>query len=345
MQKQAWRRLAGLAFGAALAFTSCSALLAEGPYRVQDKWKLGGDGGWDYLAVNPYSGLLYITRATHVMVIDTKSGKQVADIPGFKQTHGVVFDTDGKTGYISDGGNNQVAVFDTKTNKVTQTLPAGTNPDGMVFDPATKTAWAFNGRSKNATVIDAKTKQVVATVDLPGRPEFPVSDGKGSIFVNIEDKNEIVHIDAKTHTALAEWPIGCESPSGQAIDLANNRLFSVCDGKKMSIVDAGSGKVVATSDIGDGPDAAGFDPKSSNVFSSNGDGTLTVVHQNSPNAYSVLQNLTTQKSARTMALDEKTGKIYLVAAEFGPRPAATPENPRPRPPVLPGTFVVIVVGK
>ncbi|HMD20675.1 MAG TPA: hypothetical protein VKH40_10150 [Alloacidobacterium sp.] len=172
-----------------------------------------------------------------------------------------------------------------------------------------------------------------------------MADGKGSVFVNIEDKNEIAHLDAKSHTVLAEWPISCESPSGHAIDIANSRLFAVCDGKKMAVVDATSGKVVASPEIGEGPDAAAFDPTTHNAFSSNGEGTLTVVHQDSPDSYSVAQTLDTQKSARTMALDPKTGKIYLVAAEFGPRPAATPENPRPRPPVLPGSFVVIVVSK
>ncbi|HEX3437165.1 MAG TPA: YncE family protein [Pseudacidobacterium sp.] len=345
MFKQAKWRLAGVVVGAALMLAGCVVAQAEGPYHVQDKWKIGGDGGWDYLAVDPQSGLLYITRGNHVMVVDTSSGKAVADITGLKGTHGVAFDTNGTDGYISDGAGNIVAVFDRKSNKITQTIPAGTNPDGIVFEPFTQTVWAFNGRSKNATVIDSKTKQVIATVPLPGKPEFPVADGKGSIFVNIEDKNEIAHLDAKSHTLLAEWPIGCESPSGHAIDVAHNRLFAVCDGKKMAVVDIASGKVVASPEIGDGPDAAGFDPSAGYAFSSNGDGTLTVVHQDSPDSYSVTQNVATQKSARTMALDPKTGKIYLVAAEFGPRPAATPENPRPRPPVLPGTFTVIVVGK
>lgn len=337
--------LTGVLASAAVLFSGSVALRAEGPYHVETKWAIGGDGGWDYLAVDPQSGLLYITRGNHVMVVDTTSGKAVADITGLKGTHGVAFDTNGKDGYISDGASNAVAVFDRKTNTIKQTIAAGTNPDGILFEPATHTVWAFNGRSKNATVIDANTKQVVATVPLPGKPEFPVADGKGSIFVNIEDKNEILHLDAKTHSPLAEWPIGCDSPSGHAIDVANNRLFAVCDGKKMSVVDASSGKVVATPEIGEGPDAAAFDPAGRNAFSSNGEGTLTVVHQDSPNAYSVLQNVPTQRSARTMALDPKTGKIYLVAAEFGPRPAATPENPHPRPPIEPGSFVVIVVSK
>lgn len=330
---------------AAFILAAAPALFAQGPYHVEAKWKIGGDGWWDYMSVDPQSGLLYITRGNHVMVVNTTSGQVVADITGLKGTHGVVFDTDGKTGYISDGGSNDVAVFDRASNKITQTVPAGTNPDGILFEPFTKTVWAFNGRSKNATVIDSKTKQVIATVALPGKPEFPVSDGKGSVFVNIEDKNETAHIDAKSHTVLAEWP-SCDSPSGHAIDIAHNRLFSVCDGKKMAVLDAGTGKVVATPEIGEGPDAAAFDPNTHNAFSSNGgDGMLTVVHEDSPDSYSVLQNVETQRGARTMALDPKTGKIYLVTAEFGPRPAATPENPRPRPSMVPGSFVVIVVGK
>jgi DNA-binding beta-propeller fold protein YncE len=337
-QKTKWQ------LGAVLVLASSISLWAQGPYHVQDKWKVGGEGGWDYLAMDPQSELLYITRGNHVMVVNPSSGKTVADITGLHGTHGVAFDSNGKDGYISDGAGNAVAVFDRSSNKITQTISAGTNPDGILFEPFTHTVWAFNGRSKNATVIDAKTKQVVATVPLPGKPEFPVADGKGSIFVNIEDKNEIAHIDAKTREIKAEWPI-CESPSGQAIDVAHNRLFSVCDDKKMAVVDASSGKVVATPEIGDGPDAAGFDPSTGNAFSSNGGGTLTVVHQNSPDSYSVLQNVSTQRSARTMAFDRKTGKIYLVAAEFGPRPAATPENPRPRPPLVPDSFTILVVGK
>lgn len=338
-------RKSSLPLLAAFIFAASSALMAQGPYHVQDKWKIGGDGWWDYTSVDPQSGLLYITRGDHVMVVNTTSGKVVADITGLKGTHGVVFDTDGKTGYISDGASNDVAVFDRASNKITQTIPAGTNPDGILFEPFTKTVWAFNGRSKNATVIDSKTKQVIATVPLAGKPEFPVSDGKGSVFVNIEDKNEIVHIDAKTHSVLAEWP-SCDSPSGHAIDIAHNRLFDVCDGKKMAVLDAGTGKVVASPEIGEGPDAAAFDPTTHNAFSSNGgDGTLTIVHEDSPDSYSVLQTVETQRGARTMALDPKTGKIYLVTAEFGPRPAATPENPRPRPSMVPGSFVVIVVGK
>lgn len=333
----------------ALVLTCASggfAQAAAGPFHVEQKWAVGGDGGWDYLAVDPQSHLLYVTRGNHVIVIETHTGKQVADITGLHGTHGVAFDSDGRRGYISDGAGNQVAVFDRKTNTITQTIPAGTNPDGIVFEPVTHTVWAFNGRSKNVTVIDTKSSTVVATLALPGKPEFPVADGKGSVFANIEDKSEIVHIDAKARQVIATWSLApCESPSGLAIDVIHKRLFSVCDNQKMAVVDAVSGKVIATPAIGDGPDAAAYSPKDGYAFSSNGEGTLTVVKENGPDSYSVVQSLPTQRGARTMALDPDGRHVYTVTAQFGPRPAATADNPRPRPSIVPGSFVILVIGK
>ena len=331
-----------LAAGSAISMMACGAI-AQGPYRVAAQWHVGGDTGWDYLAVDPMSNLLYVTHGNHVLVIDTATGKVKSDITGLRGTHGVAFDTSGRFGYISDGGANEVVVFDRQTNAIVDRVPAGTNPDGIVFEPVTQTVWAFNGRSKNATVIDDSTHKVVATVPLPGKPEFPVADGKGSVYDNIEDLSQIVHIDAKAHTVLAAWPIApCEGPSGLAIDRKHARLFAVCDGK-MAVVDADTGKVVATPPIGGGPDAAAFDAKYQLAFSSNGEGTLTVVHEDSPDSYKVLQTLPTKRGARTMALDAASGKIYVVTADFGPRPAATADNPRPRPSILPGSFVVMVI--
>ncbi|HEV2276302.1 MAG TPA: YncE family protein [Acidobacteriaceae bacterium] len=338
-----------------LPLTSLSGMLlggacvaqAEGPFHLTAKWQVGGDGGWDYLTVDPVSRLLYITRGNHVMVVDTHSGKQVADITGLHGTHGVAFDTDGKTGYISDGGGNQVAIFDRKTNQIVKTVPAGTNPDGIAFEPVTHTVWAFNGRSHNATVIDAKSQTVAATVDLPGKPEFPVADGRGSIFVNIEDTSEIVHLDARSHTAVATWPLApCESPSGLAIDRSTHRLFPVCDNKRMAVVNSQTGKVVATPTIGEGPDASAFLPASKYAFSSNGgSGTLTVIREDAPDQYTVVQDLDTQKGARTMALDPDGKRVYVVTAQFGPRPAPTADNPRPRPSLVPGSFVILVASR
>jgi YVTN family beta-propeller protein len=317
------------------------------PFHIVNDWKIGGDGGWDYLAVDPQSKLLYVTRGNHVIVIDTNAGKQVADITGLHGTHGVVFSSDGVHGYITDGGANQVAEFNRQTNTIEKTIPAGTGPDGAVFEPVTKTVWALNGHSHDVTVIDTATNAVVATVALPGKPEFPVADGNGFVYDNIEDKSEIVSIDARTHTLTATWPVApCESPSGLAIDRAHHRLFAVCDGGKMAVVDAESGKVVATPAIGDGPDAARFSATDQFAFSSNGgSGTLTVVHEDDPDHYTVVENVPTKRGARTMAMDPDGSHIYVVTAEFGPRPAATADNPRPRPTIVPGSFEVIVVGK
>ena len=331
----------------ASSFFSASTAHAQGAdYHVVARWQIGGDGGWDYMAIDPVTRELYITRGPHVIALNTTTGKVIADITGFKGTHGVVFDAAGKYGYISDGGSNQIAVFDRMTHAITARIPAGTNPDGILYEPFTRTVWAFNGRSHDATVVDTRTNKVLATIPLAGKPEFPTSDGKGSVFVNIEDKSLLEHIDAKTMKPLAQWPLApCESPSGQAIDVQHEKLFSVCDGKVMAVTDGISGKVVTTVPIGDGPDAAAFDPARKLVFSSNGAGTLTVIHQDAPTKYTVLANVPTQRSARTMALDEKTGKVYLVAAQFGPRPTPTAANPHPWPSIVPGSFVVLVVAK
>lgn len=334
--------VSGLSLGLVAA---CSHAFGQQSYRIEDRWKIGGEGGWDYLLADSGAHLLYVTHGTRVEILDIKTGKPVGSLTGFKGTHGVALDDAGKYGYVSDGQGNNVAVFDRHSFNTVTTIAAGTNPDGIIFEPVTKTIWAFNGRSNDATVIDAASQKVVGTIKLSGKPEFPTVDGKGTVFVNIETKNSIVRLDAKSKTVTAEWPLpGCDSPSGMAIDTGHHRLFSVCDGQKMAVTDYQSGKVIATPTIGDSPDAAGFDEKHLVAFSSNGDGTLTVIDASSPD-YKVVQNVVTQKSARTMSFDPTTGKIYLVAAEMGPRPAPTPSNPRPRPQVVPGSFSVIVVGR
>jgi YVTN family beta-propeller protein len=317
---------------------------AQQPYHVIDHWKLGGEGGWDYLLADPTVHQLYVTHGNRVEVLDTATGKPVGAITGLHGTHGIALDTAGKFGYISDGGGNAVVVFDRSNLATVATIPAGTNPDGIVFEPATQTVWAFNGRSKDATVIDAATQKVVATIPLPGKPEFPAVDGRGMVFDNIEDKSEIVRLDAHTKTLTATWAAGCESPSGLAFDVVGGRLFPVCDGKKMAVVDSNTGKVLATATIGDGPDAAGWNAAAKLAFASSGDGILSVVDAGNP-GYKTIQSLATQRGARTMAYDAGSDRVYLVTAEFGPRPAATPENPRPRPAIVPGSFSIIVVGR
>ena len=314
-------------------------------YKVTGQIPIAGAGGWDYAFVDPANHRLYVTHSTQVEVIDLASEKPVATITGFQRLHGVATADEFNRGFISDGGANEVAVFDLKSNTVLQKVKAGTNPDGILYDPATKRVFAFNGRSGDVTAINAKDSSVAGSIALGGKPEFPVSDGKGSVFANIEDKSEIVKIDPQSLKVLEHWPLqGCEEPSGLAIDNDAHRLFSVCDNQKMAVVNYDNGKVVTTVPIGDGPDAAGYDADKKLAFSSNGQsGTLTVVKQESADKYSVVSTVTTEKSARTMAIDPSTHKIYLPAAKFGPPPAATKDNPKPRPTVLPDSFHLIVV--
>lgn len=320
-------------------------MFAQTPqFHVQYTWHIGGDGWWDYLTAEPAAHRLYIARGNRVQVVDTRTGKLEAEIGGMQGVHGVALDSRGKYGYVSDGMANTVRVFDRKSLKVVANIPAEQNPDAIIFDPATSRVFAFNGRSHSATAIDTGSNRVLATIPLPGKPEFAQSDAAGNVYVNMEDKNQIVRIDAHTLKTTATWPIApCDSPSGLAIDRANHRLFSVCDNNVMVVVDTGDGHVVATPAIGKGPDATRYDAKRHLVFSSNGEGTLTVVQQKSADNYQPVQTLPTQRGARTLALDNATGTIYLVTAEFGPRPAPTAANPHPRPAMTPGSFVVLEV--
>ena len=269
----------------------------------------------------------------------------MGSITGLKGTHGVALDDSGKYGYVSDGKANVVVMFDRATLAKVAAIPAGANPDGIAFEPVTKTVWAFNGHSSDVTVIDTEQRKAVATIPLGGKPEFPVADGKGAIFANIESKNEIVRFDAAARKITATWPLSdCDSPSGLAIDKAGRRLFAVCDGGKMAVVDANSGKTLANPAIGDGPDAARYDAKRKLAFSSNGGGTLTIVDAGKE-GYPVLQTLATQRGARTMTLDEDTGRIYLATATFGEQPAASAENPHRWPSIAAGSFTILVVGQ
>jgi YVTN family beta-propeller protein len=331
----------GTVFAAVFSF---AAVCAAQNYHVAEQWKIGGQGGWDYLLSDDGAHRLYIAHNSRVEVVDTTTGKPLGAITGLKSTHGIALNPDGKIGYITDGAGNAIVVFNRSDFSVKATVSAGTNPDGVAFEPSTKTVWAFNGRSSNVSVLDTSSNTVVATISLPGKPEFPQVDGHGSLFVNIEDKNEIVKLDAASRKAVATWPLtGCESPSGMAIDRDKHRLFSVCDGGKMAVVDYESGKVLGLAAIGDSPDAACFDSKHGLAFSSNGgDGTLTVVDAGKA-GFPVLQTVKTAKGARTMALDESTGRIYLVTAEFGPPPTPTEAMPHPRRSVVPNTFQIIVV--
>src|SRR5438132_4634949 len=319
--------------------------MAASGYHVIKTYKLGGDGGWDYLTFDGSSRRLFISRATHVMVIDADSGRSLGDIPDTPGVHGIALAPDLGRGFISNGREGTVTIFDLKSLKSLGKVKVGDNPDAILFDPATTRVFTFNGHSQDASAIDAAKGTVTGTIKLEGKPEFAVSDGKGEIFVNLEDKSQLLAVDAKKLTVKSRWPLApCEGPSGLSLDNNHRRLFSGCE-KLMAIVDADSGKVVSTLPICDGVDATAYDDETNLAFASCHDGQLTVIHEDSPVKFSVVENVTTQKGARTMALDPKTHQIFLVTAEFGPPSAATGEHTRPRPSIKPGTFVVLVMGK
>jgi DNA-binding beta-propeller fold protein YncE len=325
-----------------------AAVAAAGPgYHVVTTYKVGGDGGWDYLTADSDARRVYISRGTHVMVIDADSGKSVGDIADTQGVHGIALAADLGRGFTSNGREGTVSIFDLKTLETSGKVKVGDNPDAILYDPATKRVFTFNGRSQDSTAIDGASGQVLGTIKLDGKPEFAASDAKGEVFVNIEDKSEIQVIDPNKLAVIAKWPLApCEEPSGLSIDRKNRRLFVGCDNKMMAVVDADSGKVLATPAIGDGVDATTFDPETGLAFASCGqDGVLSVVKEESPTKFSVAETVTTQKGARTLALDAKTHNVFVVTAQFGPRPAATADNLHPRPAIVPDSFVVLVAGK
>ncbi len=316
-------------------------------YHLLKKHVLGGEGGWDYMALDGASRLLYVTHGNAVEILNVDTGVKGEPITGLQGVHGVAFAPERDRGYISNGRGNSVTVFDLKTHKVLAevSVQPGQNPDSIMYDKSSGRVFTFNGRTANATAIDAATDKVAGTVDIGGKPEFAVTDGKGTIFVNNEDKSEVVAFDAKSLKVLKSWSIAPgEGPSGLAIDLKGRRLFSVCD-KVLVVSDYEAGKVVATVPIGEGPDAVRYDPATKLIFASNGEGTLTVVRQESADTYAVLETVTTARGARTMELDPKTHHIFVVTAEYGPAPAPTADHPRPRPTIVPGSFMVLEFGK
>ena len=327
-----------------VAFLAASAVGAD--YHLINTYKLGGEGGWDYLTVDSSSRRMYISRGTHVTVIDVDTGKTVGDIPDTQGVHGIALAPELGRGFVSDGREGMVTIFDIQSLKPITKVKAGENPDAILYDPASKRVFAFNGRSHDATAIDAATGSVLGTIKLEGKPEFAASDGKGEVFVNIEDKSQLDAIDPNKLEVKASWPLApCQEPSGLAIDRKNRRLFAGCDNKMMAVVDADTGKVIATPAIGEGVDANGFDPGTNLALASCGEGLLTVVKEESPTKFTVVQNVQTQQGARTMALDEKTHNVAVVTAKFGPPPAPTADNPHPRRTILPDSFVVLVYGQ
>jgi DNA-binding beta-propeller fold protein YncE len=324
-----------------LSSPSMAAPQASG-YKILRRLPVGGEGNWDYLRVDPDAHRLYVARGTHVMIVDEMSGKVIGDIPDTKGVHGVALATDLGKGFTSNGGDASVTVFDLKTLKpISQIKVTGENPDSILYDPATKRVFTFNGRSSNATVIDAVSGKVVGTVMLAGKPEEPALDGRGNVFVNIEDKSVLQEFDAKTLAVKATWPLApCEGPSALAIDTAHHRLFAACD-KLIAVVNADTGKVVASPPIGGDPDGNGFDPGTGLIFASCREGLVSIIHQDSPDKYSVVGNVTTQFGTRTMALDPKTHHVFTETADFKAAAPPTAENPRPRPQPIAGSFVIL----
>ena len=315
-------------------------------HKVLRRIPIEGSGGWDYLTFDAASHRLFISRADHVTVLDVTTGKSVGEIPKTEGIHGIALASDSGKGVTSNGKTNTATIFDLKTLAPVSEVKTGDKPDAIIYDPASKHVFAFNGHSNDATVIDPEKGVAVATIPLGGGPEFAVADGKGHVYVNLEDKSEVVAIDSSTNTVKGHWSIApCDGPSGIAMDTESRRIFSGCGNEKLAVSDPDAGKVITTLPIGRGVDANGFDPKTKLVYSSNGDGTLTVIHEDSPDKFVVVENAKTEVGARTMALDPETHKVYLITAKFGPPPAPTADHPHPRGPILPGTLVILEVGE
>src|SRR5580698_974502 len=317
----------------ALIICMAAAMVAALPafaqqFKVTDTVKLGGEGGWDYLTFDKEGQRLFITRGSHVMVVDAKTLKVSGDIPDLSGIHGVALVQELGKGFISNGGDNTVTVFDLKTLKKLDSIKVGERPDAILYEPFSKHVFTFNARSHDSSVIDAATGKVVGTIPLGGKPEIPASDGKGKLYVNIEDKGQIAEVDVTKLSVLKTWPIApCEEPSALAFDVEHHRLFAGCGNKMMAVVDSDSGKVITTVPIGEGVDAGRFNPRTQEIFMSCGEGVLTIIHEDTPDKYTVRQNLATAKGARTMALDQENDVAYLVTAQR----EATPPAPGQRP--------------
>lgn len=334
--------IGGLAMATAAAtWMSAQPAATPGPskYTLAKTISIPGDEGWDYVGVDSAARRVYVSHGSHVVVLDADTYSIVGDIPDTPGVHGIAVAPELGRGFISSGRANSATFFDLKTLKAIGTYPTGTNPDAIAYEPVTKRVFTFNGRSQDVTALNAMDGSVAGTFPVGGKPEFAVADGNGGMYVNIEDKSELVHFDAQKLTILHRWPLApCEEPSGLAIDLKSHRLFAGCGNKMMAVIDGQTGKVVATPAIGEGVDANGFDPGTNYAFASTGDGNLTVVHEDSPDKYTVVENVATKKTARTMGLDVKTHAIFLPSAEFDP-----PAPGERRGKMKPGSFAVLVM--
>jgi DNA-binding beta-propeller fold protein YncE len=324
----------------------CAARLPAGAqsYHVAHTYTLGGNGGWDYVSLDTAGHRLFIARQDRVMVVDPANGKVLAEIPGLNGAHGVAFAYQSGHGFATSGRDSSVVMFDLKTLAVAGRTPAALDADAILYDPATQRVFTFNGDANSSTALDATSGKRIGTIDLGTGPEFAVSAGDGTLYVNLEEKGAVAEIDAAALKVTRQWSLApCQTPTGLAIDRAHHRLFSGCRSGVMAVSDATAGKLITTLPIGQAVDACRFDAATQMAFASNGDGTLTVVHEDAPDRFRVVATVPTRRGARTMELDETTHQVFTVTADFGPTPPATPEHPRPRPPILPGTFALLVL--
>jgi len=307
---------------------------------IAKTFHIKSDGGWDYLEVGPVHDWLYVSHNTHVNILNKNTGDSVSVIEGTTGVHGIAFDVENGKGYISNGRLNNVFVFDLNTNKVLGEIATGENPDAIMYEPFTKTIITCNGRSHDLSIIDPVQEKVVHTIDVGGKPEKAASDGDGILFVNIENKNEIVKVDLKENKVLSHWNImPGENPTGLIYDRKTNRLFAGCD-RLLMVIDATTGRIIDKLPIGAGCDGVAFDPTTNYIYTSNGEGTLTVIHEDDADKFTVIENVATKRGARTIALDEQSHLLYLPTADFG-----TPVDGERRPPMIHGSFQVLVVGK
>jgi DNA-binding beta-propeller fold protein YncE len=326
----------------ALAMTLATAtlLLAQSSsYRVTHTYTLGGDGGWDYIVPDPPNHRLFIARQNRVMVIDEDSGKLLGEVTGIKGAHGTAVAESTGHGFATSGNDESVLMFDLKTFKVLGRIPAAEDADAILYDSASNRVFTLNGDAHSSTVIDPKAGKLITNIPLGGKPEYGASAGDGKVYANLTDTNEVVEIDAKTATVSRRWPTApCKQPVAMAIDTAHHRLFSGCRSGVMAVSDYQSGKVITTLPIGAGVDGAGFDAASGNAFASNADGTLTVIHQDTPDKYQVIENVQTQQGSRNMGLDPTNHRVFVAAGKFGPPPTGGRRGP-----VLPGSFALMVI--
>ncbi len=322
-----------------VALAVCAGAQSTPSYRITHTYVLGGDGSWDYVVPDPPSHRLFVARQDRVMVIDENGGKLLGEVPGIQGAHGTAIVEATGHGFATEGNGKSVAMFDLKTYKVLGRVPAAEDADAILYDKPSNRVFTLNGDAHSSTVIDPKAGSLVTNIDLGGKPEYGVSAGDGKVYANIVDNGEVVEIDAKTATVTRRWPTApCKQPVSMAIDTAHHRLFSGCRSGVMAISDYQAGKIVATVPIGAGVDGAGFDPASGNAFASNADGTLTVIHQDGPDQYRVLETVETPPASRNMGLDPTDQRVYVVCAKFGPAAAGARRGT-----LVPGSFSLLVI--